>query len=48
MLVSSPGGELKAQYRCHMVALKIKGKDFWADPVVIDSQGVNIIFGRGG
>ena len=47
MLVSSLGGELKAQYICHNVALKIIDRDFWTDPVVIDSHGIDIILGMG-
>ena len=47
MLVSSPGGELKASYQCEKVSLKIMGKDFWANLIVLESRGIDVILGMG-
>jgi hypothetical protein len=45
MLVSSPGGELKAIYKCDNVSLKILGRDFQANLIILDSRGIDVIMG---
>jgi hypothetical protein len=47
MLVSSPGGNLKAMYQCLGVSFKIVGRKFRANFVVLDSKGIDIILGMG-
>jgi hypothetical protein len=45
MLVSSARGNMKALYRCNNVNLQILGKDFQADPIVLDSIGIDVVLG---
>jgi hypothetical protein len=45
MLVSSARGDMKALYRCNNVNLQILGKDFQADPRVLDSIGIDVVLG---
>lgn len=45
MLVSSPGGAMKAQYICPQVKLKIVGVDFPADLIILESGGIDVILG---
>jgi hypothetical protein len=47
MVVSSPGGTMKALYRCLGVNFKIVGREFRANFVVLDSEGIDIILGMG-
>jgi hypothetical protein len=47
MLVSSPGGNMKAMYQCLVVSFKIVGREFRANFVVLDSKGIDIILGMG-
>jgi hypothetical protein len=47
MLISSPGQELTSNYKCPRVGVKIRGKDFLVDFVMVESTGINIILGRG-
>jgi hypothetical protein len=47
MLVSSAREDLKALYRCNNVNLPILGKDFQADPIVLDSIGIDVVLGMG-
>jgi hypothetical protein len=47
MLVSSPGGNMKAMYHCLSVSFKIVGREFRANFVVLDSKGIDIILGMG-
>jgi hypothetical protein len=47
MLVSSARGDMKAIYRCNRVNLQILGKDFHADPIVLDSIGIDVVLGMG-
>jgi hypothetical protein len=47
MLVSSARGDMKALYRCYNVNLQILGKDFQADPIVLDSIGIDVVLGMG-
>jgi hypothetical protein len=45
MLVSSPGGEMRTKHICSAVSITIRGVDFLANLIVLDSKGINIIFG---
>jgi hypothetical protein len=47
MLVTSPGGELKAIYKCDNIHLKIVGRDFRATLIILDSKGIDVILGMG-
>jgi hypothetical protein len=47
MLVSSPGGNMKATFQCLGVSFKIMGNDFHANFIVLDSSGIDIILGMG-
>jgi hypothetical protein len=47
MLVSSAKGNVKALYRCNNVNFQILGKDFQADPIVLDSIGIDVVLGMG-
>jgi hypothetical protein len=43
----SPGGNMKAMYQCLGLNFKIMGRDFYANFIVLDSKGIDIIFGMG-
>jgi hypothetical protein len=45
MIVSSPGGDMPAWQLCPMVNLKIRGVDFVANLIVLESKGIDIILG---
>ena len=45
MLVNSPGGEMKANWICLAASLNIRGVEFQANHVVIDSSGIDVILG---
>jgi hypothetical protein len=45
LLVTSPGGEMKASHICPWVNLKLNEIDFLADLVVLKSWGINVILG---
>jgi hypothetical protein len=45
MLVNSPGGNMRAVYRCLGVKIQIMGKEFYANPIVLPSSGIDIILG---
>jgi hypothetical protein len=45
MIVSSPGGDMPAMQLCSKVNLKIRGVDFIANPIVLESKGIDIILG---
>jgi hypothetical protein len=47
MLVSSPGGNMKALYQCLGLSFKIVGREFCANFVVLDSKGIDIILRMG-
>jgi hypothetical protein len=47
MLVSSPGGNMKAMYQCLSVSFKIVGREFHANFMVLDSKGIDIILRMG-
>jgi hypothetical protein len=45
MLVSSPGGEMRTKHICPAISITIKGLDFLANLIVLDSKGIDIILG---
>jgi hypothetical protein len=45
MLVSSPGGEMRTKHICPAISISIRGVDFLANLVVLDSKGIDIILG---
>jgi hypothetical protein len=45
MIVSSPGGDMPSRQLCPKVNLKIRGVDFVANLIVLESKGIDIILG---
>jgi hypothetical protein len=45
MIVSSPGGDMPARQLFPKVNLKIRGVDFVANLVVLESKGIDVILG---
>jgi hypothetical protein len=45
MIVSSPGGDMPARQLCPKVNLKIRGVDFVANLIVLESKGIDAILG---
>jgi hypothetical protein len=45
MIVSSPGGDMPVMQLCPKVNLKIRGVDFVANLIVLESKGIDIILG---
>jgi hypothetical protein len=45
MLVSSPGGDMPARHVCPKVNLKIRGVDFVANLIVLESKVIDVILG---
>ena len=45
MLVNSPRGEMKANWICLAASLIIRGVEFQANLIVIDSSGIDVILG---
>jgi hypothetical protein len=45
MVVSSPGGDMPARQVCPRVNIKIRGVDFIANLIVLDSNGIDVILG---
>jgi hypothetical protein len=45
MLVSSPGGEMWTKHICLAISITIRGVDFLANLIVLDSRGIGIILG---
>jgi hypothetical protein len=45
MIVSSPGRDMPTRQLCPKVNLKIRGVDFVANLIVLESKGINIILG---
>jgi hypothetical protein len=45
MLVSSPGGEMRTKHICPAISITIRGVDFMANLIVLDSRGIDIILG---
>jgi hypothetical protein len=46
MIVSSPGGDMPAGQLCLKVNIKIRGVDFVANLIVLESKGIDIILGK--
>ena len=45
VLVSSLGGEMKANFACHNLAISIKGVEFSVHLIVLDSKRVDLVLG---
>jgi hypothetical protein len=45
MIVSSPGGDMPTRQLCPKVNIKIKGVDFIANLIVLESKGIDVILG---
>jgi hypothetical protein len=45
MLVSSPRGEMRTKHICPAVSITIRGVDFLANLIVLDSKVIDIILG---
>jgi hypothetical protein len=45
MIVSSPRGDMPTRQLCPKVNLKIRGVDFVANLIVLESKGIDIILG---
>jgi hypothetical protein len=45
MVVSSPSGDMPARQVCPRVNIKIRGVDFIANLIVLDSKGIDVILG---
>jgi hypothetical protein len=45
MLVSSPGSEMRTKHICPTISITIRGVDFLANLIVLDSKGTDIILG---
>jgi hypothetical protein len=45
MIVNSPGGDMPASQLCPKVNLKIRGVDFVANLIVLESKGIDVILG---
>jgi hypothetical protein len=45
MLVSSPRGEMRTNHICLAISITIRGVDFLANLIVLDSKGIDIILG---
>jgi len=47
MLVDSPVGNMRAMYQCIGVKIQIMGREFCANPIVLESGGIDVILGMG-
>jgi hypothetical protein len=45
MIVSSLGGDMPAWQLCPKVNIKIRGLDFFANLIVLESKGIDVILG---
>jgi hypothetical protein len=45
MLVSSPGGEMRTKHIYPTISITIRGVDFLANLIILDSKGIYIILG---
>jgi hypothetical protein len=45
MLVNSPGGKMRTKHICLAISITIRGLDFLANLIVLDSKGIDIILG---
>ena len=47
IIVKSPRGEMKVGHICSRVSLDIKGVNFMANPIVLESMKIDVILGQG-
>jgi hypothetical protein len=45
MIVSSPGGDMHARHVCSKVSILIRGVEFLANLIVLESNGIDVILG---
>jgi hypothetical protein len=45
MIVSSSGGDMHARHVCPKVSILIRGVEFLANLIVLESKGINMILG---
>jgi hypothetical protein len=45
MIVSSPGGDMHARHVCPKVNILIRGVEFLANLIVLESKGIDVILG---
>jgi Retroviral aspartyl protease len=45
VLVSSPGGEMESRHVCPKISICIRGVDFLANLIILESKGIDIILG---
>ena len=45
MIVSSPGGDMHARHVCSKVSIHIRGVEFLANLIVLESNGIDVILG---
>jgi hypothetical protein len=45
MIVSSPGGDMHARHICSKVSIHIRGVEFLANLIVLESSGIDVILG---
>ena len=45
LIVSTPGGEARASYKCSRVKIHIMGVDFRANLIILKSSGIDVILG---
>jgi hypothetical protein len=45
MIVSSPGGDMHARHVCSTVSILIRGVEFLANLIVLESKGIDVILG---
>jgi hypothetical protein len=43
MIVSSPGGDMHARHVCPKVSILIRGVEFLANLIVLESKGIDVI-----
>jgi hypothetical protein len=45
MIISSPGGDMHARHVCSKVIILIRGVEFLANLIVLESKGIDVILG---
>ena len=45
MQVNSPGGKLNTNIMCPRISVKIRGVEFPANPIILESEGLDVILG---
>jgi hypothetical protein len=45
MIISSPGGDMHARHVCPKVSILIRGVEFLANLIVLESKGIDMILG---